>query len=220
MTIAHDITLKLSRFLTDTGGRVSYRTIGLILRSVYGLKVSDHNIRGWLLDDTAANRGAAAANTHERRGGAAAGRSDEEKGSPPHPRSQENIYTPSLRSGEPPRRRRKSDRDSVVDIAWRNDVLEAARHLVGREMRSWTPDERYTWARWHALMFAYCNKDEGNNRRMATKIAAALLNMASSKFGDMTGREYFHLATRVHERRNKAPWYDPWLIKSEMEIAE
>lgn len=107
------------------------------------------------------------------------------------------------------------------DLTWRKPLVDTAEALLQREIRTWSAEERFTWARWHCLVFANCTADEGRNRTQASRVAKGLASMALSvEYGDVTGAEYYRLAKIIHAQRDKTPWFDPWMIKGAIESQE
>jgi uncharacterized protein YdaU (DUF1376 family) len=104
---------------------------------------------------------------------------------------------------------------------WQDGVREAARAISKRKLRELTASEEWlTLGRYHALEFANCTKTEGHNKRHGTKIAGAFAAMSrSERYGDLTVAQYVGFARKVHENREAAPWFDPWMIKGVVEIA-
>ena len=104
------------------------------------------------------------------------------------------------------------------DTAWAQGVVDKAKPLLQRRMDSWTPQERFAWARWHCLRFGNCTQDERRNRMRSSEVAKGLSTMAmSQEYGDLTGAQYAHYAKLVHQERGQVPWFDPFLVKAVIE---
>ena len=122
----------------------------------------------------------------------------------PSSKLQDSIISSSLRSEAP---------------EWAENVKMATRALLDRPISSLPPDERFTVAQYHCLEFANCTRSENRNRAQATKVAGSFATMGrNDRYKDITVREYVAYARKVHERREKKPWFEPWLIRGEVEF--
>lgn len=218
----------LWKFFEERGRKPKVASIIRILRYEYRLKFRDGDISRWLSNFS--GRGPAetrSAHKHEnpRRAESGVASARSKVSLPSTSSSDKSSEAPDLFGNEgtkvtPISRKRRT---AEKDTSWRAPLVASAQEISNsnRPMSRWSVDERFTWARWHCLMFGNCTADEGRNKTKASDVAAGLASMALSRdYGTVTGHEYFLLAKAIHEQRNAVPWFDPWLIKGAMEVAE
>lgn len=117
-------------------------------------------------------------------------------------------------------KRRSAPARDVPTPQWAIDLEAQVEPLLKRELRTLEIPERFVVARVHALRFANCTRTEARNKSAATKIAAGLATMARSKnYGDLTVRHYLAYGAKLHEMRERTPWFNPWAIEAVVRFA-
>lgn len=107
----------------------------------------------------------------------------------------------------------------ATDTTWVAPLKVAAQALARKLLSQLDPDERFTLGRYHALRFGNCTVNERKNKRAGTKVAAGIGGLAAdSRYGQITVQQYVNFAVKVHEQRESAPWFDPWLLKAVVEF--
>lgn len=97
---------------------------------------------------------------------------------------------------------------------WVEPLRAAANGLGDKTIKALSVEERFIIARYHCLVFGNCTKSEVSNRAKASNVASAFASMSrNDTYGELTVRRYFTEGRKVHEQREKKPWFDPWLIK-------
>lgn len=113
--------------------------------------------------------------------------------------------------------RKKADNHGV--LAWVEPVKNAARSLLSRTLGSLTAEERFVVARLHAYRFGNCIISESRNRLRASHIASGIVNLGTtSRFRDLTVKEYIQLGDAVLERRGGVPFFSAWEVVGAVEI--
>lgn len=127
----------------------------------------------------------------------------------------------SISVREAPKTPASARKSAEPDTSWVQPLVEATRAVGKVAISELGPDGRLVLARYHCLKFGNCTKSEGANLRAATKVAAGLGGMShSATYGSITVAEYVGYAKKVHAGRDKAPWFDVWLIRSVVEFAK
>lgn len=102
---------------------------------------------------------------------------------------------------------------------WPPVLTAAFESIRKKELRALGPDELDTLGRYHCLVYGNCTKDEMRNRTLGQRVAAQLASLARIRdYADITAGEYIAYGKKVHERRGGRPWYEPFLIKAEVEF--
>lgn len=137
----------------------------------------------------------------------------------PSPSSSSNSQVlPGLEGQNPPPRTRRS-KTIPPAATWVVPLRDACLAIKTRELQTLTADERLTLGRYHAYKFGNCTKDELRNRRHGVDIAKGLLGMAQHReWGTLTVAAYANYGCKTLENRGGAPFFDPWLVISAVEL--
>lgn len=107
------------------------------------------------------------------------------------------------------------------DTSWVTPLKVAAQALARMLLSQLDAEQRFTLGRYHAFRFGNCTVNERKNRRAGTKVAAGIGGLAADfRYGQITVQQYVNFAAKVHEQREAAPWFDPWLIKAVVEFEQ
>lgn len=216
----------LYKFFESRGLKPSVRSIGRALRD-QGMEFRETRLREWLSafvkSRDASQTQPIPERTQETSTADAARMQADANGSRLHAQNKVSLLSEpsssSLRSeGPKPRREVKPPEE------WTVPLRASVAAMNEREIISLLPRELNLLARFHALEFANCTRNEVTNKSKASAIASGLTYLLSDLkrrgYHDLTIAEYVAFARRVHKNRDGTPWHKPAFILPEIHFED